>query len=108
LPAELLGNEDHRAWIDMSFAREFRVTYGVAAVSADIQCSFEYSINNGADWASLTSANHTIGFTATGLQKSEWFQLRTEAKGEVLVRANCVSTQPNATVELTNLKIQLR
>lgn len=108
LSTELLGSEEHRAWIDMSFAREFRITYGVGATIGNMQCSFEYSINNGVDWASLTAASHTVGFTATGLQKSEWFQLRTEAKGEVLVRANCISTQPNTTVELTNLKIQLR
>ncbi len=105
---ELLGNEDNRAWIDMSFAREFRVTYSVNAMNESVQCNFEFSSNNGTDWISLTDTSHSIAFNMTGLQKSEWYQLRTQAKGEVLVRAKCASAQPDTNLELGNIKIQLR
>jgi len=105
---ELFGTEEHRAWIDMSYAREFRATYTVGTENQAVECSFEYSLNDGTDWTSLTQEDHKIEFLGTGLRKSEWLVVRTPAKAEVLVRAICKADQPNSNLELGSIKIQLR
>jgi hypothetical protein len=105
---EFMGSEQYRIWTDLSGVRDFRVTSFVASPSASTVCKVQFSLDNGQGWQALTNDTLTTSFAEAGSHKSEWLPIADNARTEVLLRVTCQATTETESLELANLKLQLR
>ncbi len=104
---ELPGEK--RTWIDLSNANQIRTLINMPVAAANnASCKLQFSLTEDTpNWQDI-AATGKIATDKTGSLKSDWLQIKDEAKKEVLVRTYCSGGDGVATPEIAAIRAQVR
>lgn len=105
-----------RAWVDLSRARDFRITMQINAFGSKYaSCYLQYSLSDKGPWNNLAQPGGYMNIGSAGTLKSVWSAIAPEARTEVIVRIVCKDGEPKANnhqnapkTEFNNIRMQVR
>ncbi len=108
--------DEPRTWVDLTSAREFRVTARlIKAGAAGASCRMEYALNDNGPWSNLyQDKSSDLSLDVPGTLKTDWTGIATGARKEVLIRIMCKggdynkTTATGATPQFNDIKLQIR
>lgn len=107
---------EHRAWTDLSQAREYRLTARVGTVGAPTaDCRLQYAFSDDGPWFNLNDGTKSeLPLDASGTIKTEWSGIASEARKEVLMRIMCKQGNYDNLIlagskpQISGIKLQIR